>query len=104
MLNNKKFKTMLMFAIPFLTILMIYFLGQSGAFFTEAKSNFSPFSAENAKYIFIYNLRYSGESILSSLNAVGVLFSIIGFAMLFREKRHLFYFLLIFFIPKLLQH
>jgi len=99
MLNNKKFKTMLMFAIPFLIILTIYFLSQSGAFFNEAKSNFNPFSAGNAKAILFYNLKYSGESILASLNAVGVLFSIIGLALLFSERRHLFYFLLIFFIP-----
>lgn len=98
-LNNKKFKTILIFIIPFLTILIIYFLLESGAFLNEAKSNFNPFSAENAKAILFYSLKYSGESILASLNAVGVLFSIIGLVLLFREKRHLFYFLLLFLIP-----
>lgn len=103
-LNNKKFKTISIFIIPFLIILIIYFLLESGAFLNEAKSNFSPFSAENAKYILFYNLRYSGESILANLNAVGVLFSVIGLALLFREKKHLFYFLLLFFIPLFLLY
>ncbi len=96
--NLRKLKAFSFFLAPFAVFAALYVLFSSNVLVNEAKSNFYPLSLENPNFLF-NNFKYSVEGVTFSLTLAGLLLSLIGLALLFKDNRHLFYFLILLFIP-----